>query len=590
MSYTINPNAKNKWARNAENTMDLSLETDASSVYLDNGRTLEQELGEGSMVSNVATVDSSMSKVIDGTLDGVYESGVMYGRSLVNIKKTVEAITMTGSGQYKGFHLRSADMIQDLKTDTDYLFVVNVTSNTLEGSTQYSLDFGNTDPNNPNQQAYFTARHYLPYNALGTYKFVLRTKSSFENAVFVSRNQILPSCTGGSITFSYMLLEYQEGMENWDIPFFEGLCDVKMPILRNVGKNLLCTQDYSQKGTITNVEVTQNTLKATAEGEWHGFEYILQLKPNTEYTFSFERDSDTIRGFIRHPENKGWTGGYGGYSNYTFTTRSTGVIRFTIESSLANNTIVVRNPMIIEGSLRPISYENYKTNILHTPETVILRSLPNGVRDELNLKTGEYIKRIGEVVLDGSDDEGWRIDDITSEKHLYVDTQILGTSQTNPLTSDYRISDKFNSITHEEYLAGKEGIRYCSIPAICISKSKLSVANLDGFKQYLQQNPVTVQYQLETPIVTTIELLSIPFAYENGHIILESGFEGQSLLPTLEYSTVINLTGQIQSIANTVQKQEKQITMLEKMLIQNIINLDYNNTLLTLKNEMEEML
>ena len=27
-----------------------------------------------------------------------------------------------------------------------------------------------------------------------------------------------------------------------------------------------------------------------------------------------------------------------------------------------------------------------------------LRSLPNGVRDELNLKTGEYIKRIGEIV------------------------------------------------------------------------------------------------------------------------------------------------------------------------------------------------
>ena len=85
MSYTINPNAKNKWARNAENTMDLSLETDASSVYLDNGRTLEQEIGEGSMVSNVATVDSAMSKVMDGTLDGAYESLVFKGKSLVNL-------------------------------------------------------------------------------------------------------------------------------------------------------------------------------------------------------------------------------------------------------------------------------------------------------------------------------------------------------------------------------------------------------------------------------------------------------------------------------------------------------------------------
>ena len=62
------------------------------------------------------------------------------------------------------------------------------------------------------------------------------------------------------------------------------------------------------------------------------------------------------------------------------------------------------------------------------------------------------------------------------------------------------------------------------------------------------------------------------------------------MLPTLEYSTVVNRTGQVESVAKTIQRQEKQLTILEKMLIQNIINLDYNNTLLTLKKEMEEML
>ena len=92
------------------------------------------------------------------------------------------------------------------------------------------------------------------------------------------------------------------------------------------------------------------------------------------------------------------------------------------------------------------------------------------------------------------------------------------------------------------------------------------------------------------PITTIVEPLTIPFAYQNGHIILESGYEGQSLLPTLEYSTVVNKIGLVENVAKTIQRQEKQLTMLEKMLIQNIINLDYNNTLLTLKNEMEEML
>ena len=87
MAYTIDANAKNVWIRDNEDTRDLSIQTDASSVYLDNGRTLEQELGEGSMVSNVATVDSAMSKIIDGTLDGAYESLVFKGKSLVNLWK-----------------------------------------------------------------------------------------------------------------------------------------------------------------------------------------------------------------------------------------------------------------------------------------------------------------------------------------------------------------------------------------------------------------------------------------------------------------------------------------------------------------------
>ncbi len=110
MSYTINPNAKNRWARNAENTMDLSLETDASSVYLDNGRTLEQEIGEGSMVSNVVTIDSGMEKVIDGTYDGAYESCQMYGKSLVNLINYNDSNINT-SGKYVQFNSMVWDVI-----------------------------------------------------------------------------------------------------------------------------------------------------------------------------------------------------------------------------------------------------------------------------------------------------------------------------------------------------------------------------------------------------------------------------------------------------------------------------------------------
>ena len=35
-----------------------------------------------------------------------------------------------------------------------------------------------------------------------------------------------------------MIIEYQDGMENWDIPYFEGMASVKAPVLMTTGKNL----------------------------------------------------------------------------------------------------------------------------------------------------------------------------------------------------------------------------------------------------------------------------------------------------------------------------------------------------------------
>ena len=33
-----------------------------------------------------------------------------------------------------------------------------------------------------------------------------------------------------------MIIEYQEGMENWDIPYFEGMTSVKAPVLTLLGR------------------------------------------------------------------------------------------------------------------------------------------------------------------------------------------------------------------------------------------------------------------------------------------------------------------------------------------------------------------
>ena len=71
----------------------------------------------------------------------------------------------------------------------------------------------------------------------------------------------------------------------------------------------------------------------------------------------------------------------------------------------AGKFLSVNNFMMEKGSAAT-PYEPHKSNILSTPQDLELRGIGN-VKDELNLATGELTQRIGEVVFDGSIDEGW---------------------------------------------------------------------------------------------------------------------------------------------------------------------------------------
>lgn len=276
-------------------------------------------------------------------------------------------------------------------------------------------------------------------------------------------------------------------------------------ITKNEQDEIRLSQDMFEQGGISYPELSNNMNIRTYEQCKSDSSTRLRnkaiFKINSGKTYKLTLNDSTKRFqwylWRKDGKNLGITGGWSSDSNtFIVTVPQTAVYMSLMFKKVDNSNITVNE----------LNLDNFQ--LLELDSAIQLRSLPNGVKDELNLLTGEYIQRVGEVVFDGSDDEGWRIDDITSENSLYVDTQNLGTPETNPLSSYYRISDKFNSISHEEYLAGKEGIRYSSIPAICISKSKLNVANLEGFKQYLQQNPITVQYQLAEPIISYPRIVS----------------------------------------------------------------------------------
>ena len=529
MTYTINPNAKNVWIRDNEDTMDLSPITDASSVYLENGRTIEQELGEGSMVSNIATVDTSMSKIIDGTLDGAYESGVFKGRTLVNLSNLHVAFNNVTLEDY--YEQVTLCEVSKLKPNTTYTLFYYIEVLGGDHDIYDRMEYGVSN------QLHHVEAH--PSTDTDNFRAIIVkngwTKTSikftdFKGYKYLTIRPIRCNApeSGKSITFNikgFILLEGD--WSNKDLPFndyFEGICDVKMPILRNVGKNLLELNDTALVKTAgtNNLPLTKKNggLLAKKDSCVKGSAVIYIEIPNAvkgrKYQFSATITSTNMNRALSF---------YGGNTAFSLLVNNNGrgdgsrvvsdICTFNpswdkfcivigdhgtlIEG--ANISIEISDLCVWEVDTKQTSmpYEPYKTNILHTPEIVTLRSLPNGVRDELNLKTGEYVKRIGEVVLDGS--ESW-------EQNVFSDTIARFVYKPSNKTSNNPraiISDKFPSnsdtIMQESiFQYTNEGI------VVAIERVRLSQENVEGFKQYLSQNPITVQYELAEPITTKVTL------------------------------------------------------------------------------------
>ena len=147
-----------------------------------------------------------------------------------------------------------------------------------------------------------------------------------------------------------------------------------------------------------------------------------------------------------------------------------------------------------------ITYKKYKSTTLSLNEPIQLRSIGD-VHDEINYETGEYIQRIGEIVLDGS--ENWTFYNSGTVNTISFSTMFE--------KFDKAICDKFNYEVSRGTANGKDEECYTYIndgektTKLYIYISKQKANDVESFKQYLQSNPIKVQYQLSQPIITKID-------------------------------------------------------------------------------------
>lgn len=190
---------------------------------------------------------------------------------------------------------------------------------------------------------------------------------------------------------------------------------------------------------------------------------------------------------------------------------------FTVDEDLSNcyvQAIILQGKTVTNETIYPqlelgstaTPYEPYKEDKINI--SFPFMSIPNGVKNTIELINGVWTKveRVKEFVLDGT--ESWFLGTLQP-----TNSSIIRFSYNNPniKISSVCASDKFKfggtsdwgNIT-SECITTHFSINQLSI---IVNKSRLATQDVQGFKTWLQSNPVTVQYELATPIYTPIDPL-----------------------------------------------------------------------------------
>ena len=98
---------------------------------------------------------------------------------------------------------------------------------------------------------------------------------------------------------------------------------------------------------------------------------------------------------------------------------------------------------------------------------------------------------------------------------------------------------------------------------IRINKSRLSILDTAGIKTYLQQNPITLQYELAEPTIKTVDLSdNHVYSYKGTTHYDCSSAEG-SLVPSLSIDVPTELPALVSKPRATIERQKEQIATLE---------------------------
>ena len=233
-----------------------------------------------------------------------------------------------------------------------------------------------------------------------------------------------------------------------------------------------------------------------------------------------------------------------------------------------------------------IGYKEDKKEIL-LPVEGGLKSLPNDVYDTIEQRNdGVYlVQRVDKVVLNGS--EAWTESSWSMTNTFKFDFEIGLVAKLFDINATNQIlCDTFKVVSRNslDNVANREFESICPSNSksrtlsITVSKTKLNNTNTtDAFKQWLRNNPVTVCYELETPIETKLDINSLDLeVYEDTtHIKTENAIQ-----PTLSFKVPSNIGSVMQGNTQNINKLYK---LIDEVIIPQLVNNSADIEVLKLK-------
>ena len=328
--------------------------------------------------------------------------------------------------------------------------------------------------------------------------------------------------------------------------------------LKQSGKNKLnvtaASKTFAEGITVTVNEDKSITINGTNNSSSTLYFRLADnfVLPAGSYTLSNENSNVSNDNFIFYDDNNKFP--RKNISNATFTEDVTikPYIKILYGATVNNQTIY---PMIVEGAYSETTlpaYEPYHEKIIPIDLQGNELAKVGNIKDKLKIyRNGEVEieKKVEKMLLNGSENWAGYLEKTNTVSAYLITPDLIKTQNSNILCN------RFQKVGYKQDIEGIVATPCTTkLIAIKINKSRLTEVSLVGIKTWLSNNPVTVEYELETP--QKIKLANInPIELEQGTNIfklisnldttMELTYNYISAMPSTETPSKINNTESI---------------------------------------------